>query len=250
MATWRHSSPRVTRAGKDSRSLRFAIVAMLAWAKVAARRSVVFSTAVPMAFGVVGLLLATFTHNDVLFIAAFCVSVSGIFTAMPHFWRLPPLCLTGAAAASGIALINSVSNVSGFIGPYCRRHRGRDRRLHLRPPGHRPHHDHRNDDPADGRAKGGTVHRSGFTASDSRHGGDRVTRRTNTALIVGDMQTGILANYPFSRAPLHPMQSFVSVAREHGILVVFVRTELRASGVDVPRTTPRSQRSTKPARCS
>ncbi|CAM5264787.1 MULTISPECIES: cysteine hydrolase family protein [Streptomyces] len=60
-----------------------------------------------------------------------------------------------------------------------------------------------------------------------------MTRRTNTALIVGDMQTGILANYPFSRAPLHPMQSFVSVAREHGILVVFVRTELRASGVDV-----------------
>ncbi|MEU8824673.1 MFS transporter [Streptomyces sp. NPDC048636] len=95
-----------------------AIVAMLGWARVAARRSVVFSTAVPLAFGVVGLLLATFTHHDVLFIAAFCVSVSGIFTAMPQFWRLPPLCLTGAAAASGIALINSVSNLSGFLGPY------------------------------------------------------------------------------------------------------------------------------------
>lgn len=37
---------------------------------------------------------------------------------MAQFWRLPPLCLTGAAAASGIALINSVSNVSGFVGPY------------------------------------------------------------------------------------------------------------------------------------
>ncbi|MCD9588126.1 MFS transporter [Streptomyces sp. 8ZJF_21] len=95
-----------------------AIVAMLAWARVAARRSVVFSTAIPMAFGVVGLLLATFTHHDVLFIAAFCVSVSGVYTAMAQFWRLPPLCLTGAAAASGIALINSVSNVSGFVGPY------------------------------------------------------------------------------------------------------------------------------------
>ncbi|WP_413106086.1 MFS transporter [Streptomyces sp. Inha503] len=57
-----------------------AIVAMLARAKVAARRSVVFSTAVPLAFGVVGLLLATFTHDDVLFIGAFCVSVSGVFT--------------------------------------------------------------------------------------------------------------------------------------------------------------------------
>ncbi|WP_432011387.1 MFS transporter [Streptomyces cucumeris] len=95
-----------------------AILAMLGWAKVAARRSAVFSTAVPLAFGVVGLVLATFTHHDVLFIAAFCVSVSGIFTAMPQFWRLPPLCLTGAAAASGIALINSVSNAGGFLGPY------------------------------------------------------------------------------------------------------------------------------------
>ncbi|WP_406003392.1 MFS transporter [Streptomyces sp. NBC_00829] len=95
-----------------------AIIAMLAWPKIASRKSAVFSTAVPMALGVLGLLLATFTRNNVLFIMAFCLSVSGIFTAMPQFWRLPPLCLTGAAAASGIALINSVSNLSGFVGPY------------------------------------------------------------------------------------------------------------------------------------
>ncbi|MGH3380855.1 MAG: MFS transporter [Actinoallomurus sp.] len=95
-----------------------AIIAMLTWPKIATRRSAVFSTVVPMILGIVGLLLATFTRNNVLFIVAFCLSVSGIYTAMPQFWRLPPLCLTGAAAASGIALINSVSNISGFIGPY------------------------------------------------------------------------------------------------------------------------------------
>ncbi|MGW7573742.1 MFS transporter [Streptomyces sp. NPDC054765] len=95
-----------------------AIVAMLTWPRVTSRKSVVFSTVVPMAMGILGLLLATFTRNNVLFITAFCLSISGIYTAMPQFWRLPPLCLTGAAAASGIALINSVSNVSGFIGPY------------------------------------------------------------------------------------------------------------------------------------
>lgn len=95
-----------------------AIVAMVAWSRFAARRSAVFSTAVPMVLGVVGLLGATVAKDGFLFIAAFCVSVSGIYTAMPQFWRLPPLCLTGAAAASGIAVINSVSNVSGFIGPY------------------------------------------------------------------------------------------------------------------------------------
>ncbi|MFD9614931.1 4-hydroxyphenylacetate permease, partial [Streptomyces sp. NPDC059083] len=36
----------------------------------------------------------------------------------PQFWRIPAIGLTGAAAASGIGLINSVSNLSGFIGPY------------------------------------------------------------------------------------------------------------------------------------
>jgi MFS transporter, ACS family, tartrate transporter len=96
----------------------FAILAMLAWSREAARRSAVFATAVPMGLGIVGLLAATVAKDGVLFIAAFCVSVSGIYTAMPQLWRLPPLCLTGAAAASGIAVINSVSNLSGFIGPY------------------------------------------------------------------------------------------------------------------------------------
>ncbi|WP_413802628.1 cysteine hydrolase family protein [Streptomyces iranensis] len=60
-----------------------------------------------------------------------------------------------------------------------------------------------------------------------------MTGRTDTALIIGDMQTGILANYPFSRAPVPPMRSLVRAARAHGVLVVFVRTELRASGADV-----------------
>ncbi|MEV5705099.1 MFS transporter [Actinoallomurus sp. NPDC052274] len=95
-----------------------AVVALLSWARFAARWSAVTATAIPMALGVVGLLLATFTSSGVLFILAVCLSVAGIMTAMPQFWRIPAIGLTGAAAASGIALINSVSNLSGFIGPY------------------------------------------------------------------------------------------------------------------------------------
>jgi hypothetical protein len=37
------------------------------------------------------------------------------------FWPLPSKFLTGAAAAGGIALINSIANLSGFVGPYARR---------------------------------------------------------------------------------------------------------------------------------
>ncbi|NIH84684.1 MFS transporter [Amycolatopsis granulosa] len=95
-----------------------AVLALLLWARFAARRTAVTATAVPMTVGVAGLLLATFTSSGTLFVVAVCVSVAGIMTAMPQFWRIPAIGLTGAAAASGIALINSVSNVSGFVGPY------------------------------------------------------------------------------------------------------------------------------------
>lgn len=96
-----------------------AVLAMLGWARFAARRTAVTATAVPMALGAVGLVLATFTSSGTPFVLAVCLSVAGIMTAMPQFWRIPPIGLTGAAAASGIALINSVSNISGFVGPYA-----------------------------------------------------------------------------------------------------------------------------------
>ncbi|WP_131735525.1 MFS transporter [Actinomadura roseirufa] len=95
-----------------------AIIALLSWARFAARRSAVSATVVPMVFGATGLLLATFADNGALFVPAVCLSVAGLMTAMPQFWRIPAIGLTGAAAASGIALINSVSNLSGFAGPY------------------------------------------------------------------------------------------------------------------------------------
>ncbi|WP_242890995.1 MFS transporter [Actinomadura litoris] len=95
-----------------------AILALLAWARFAARRTAVTATVIPMIVGATGLLLATFADNGVLFVTAVCLSVAGLMTAMPQFWRIPAIGLTGAAAASGIALINSVSNLSGFAGPY------------------------------------------------------------------------------------------------------------------------------------
>lgn len=46
----------------------------------------------------------------------FQVAASGI---APTFWPLPTAMLTGSAAAGGIALINSVGNLGGFVGPYA-----------------------------------------------------------------------------------------------------------------------------------
>ena len=40
------------------------------------------------------------------------------FAAFGLFWSLPAAFLTGAAAAGGLALINSIGSLSGFGGPY------------------------------------------------------------------------------------------------------------------------------------
>jgi nitrate/nitrite transporter NarK len=41
-----------------------------------------------------------------------------VLAALPGFWSLPTAYLTGAAAAAGIGLINSLGNMSGFVAPY------------------------------------------------------------------------------------------------------------------------------------
>jgi nitrate/nitrite transporter NarK len=43
----------------------------------------------------------------------------GIFAALPMVWTLPTAFLSGSAAAGGIAVINSVGNLSGFAGTYA-----------------------------------------------------------------------------------------------------------------------------------
>lgn len=42
----------------------------------------------------------------------------GIFSALPTFWALPTTFLTGVGAAAGIALINSIGNLAGYLGPF------------------------------------------------------------------------------------------------------------------------------------
>jgi nitrate/nitrite transporter NarK len=48
-----------------------------------------------------------------------CVAGFGIFSCLPVFWTLPTAFLSGAAAAAGIAVINSIGNLAGFAGPFA-----------------------------------------------------------------------------------------------------------------------------------
>jgi ACS family tartrate transporter-like MFS transporter len=47
------------------------------------------------------------------------LAAAGLLSVYGPFWPLPSKFLTGSAAAGGIALINSVSNLAGFAGPYA-----------------------------------------------------------------------------------------------------------------------------------
>lgn len=47
------------------------------------------------------------------------VAAIGIYGAKAPFWPLPSLFLTGSAAAGGIAFINAIGNLGGFIGPFA-----------------------------------------------------------------------------------------------------------------------------------
>jgi ACS family tartrate transporter-like MFS transporter len=51
------------------------------------------------------------------FVFGVAVTLTGMKSMLPTFWTLPPSFLTGAAAAGGIALINSVANLGGMFGP-------------------------------------------------------------------------------------------------------------------------------------
>ena len=67
----------------------------------------------------VGLTLTGFwLHSAVLALVALTVASVGILAAFPVFWSLPSAFLAGTAAAGGIALINSIGNLAGFVAPY------------------------------------------------------------------------------------------------------------------------------------
>jgi MFS transporter, ACS family, tartrate transporter len=67
--------------------------------------------------GALGLVGAVLTHNPVLVMASFCLAGCGIYGALAVFWTLPTAILRGLAAAGGLALLNSFSNLGGFFGP-------------------------------------------------------------------------------------------------------------------------------------
>jgi nitrate/nitrite transporter NarK len=78
-----------------------------------------FHTAFPLFIAASGLAVSTMLDNPALKMIALSIAGFGIFGCLPVFWTLPTAFLSGAAAAGGIALVNSIGNLAGFAGPYA-----------------------------------------------------------------------------------------------------------------------------------
>ncbi|MFC9894834.1 MFS transporter [Nocardia sp. NPDC127579] len=74
--------------------------------------------AVPALLGGIAIPIALYLGNPFAAMIAVTVCAVGVLAALPTFWALPSTFLTGVAAAGGIALINSIGNISGFAAPY------------------------------------------------------------------------------------------------------------------------------------
>jgi ACS family tartrate transporter-like MFS transporter len=105
-----------------------------------------FLTAIPYTIGIIGLLLwghssdrhkerrwhlifastvaavglagVGWFHGSYWALVAMSLATIGLYGSRPSFWPMPSPFLTGAAAAGGIALINSIGNLGGYVGPF------------------------------------------------------------------------------------------------------------------------------------
>jgi len=63
-------------------------------------------------------LSSVFSANIVIALLGITIAAVGILSSIALSWSLPTAYLAGSAAAAGIAMINSIGNLSGFVSPF------------------------------------------------------------------------------------------------------------------------------------
>ncbi|MFI2378364.1 MFS transporter [Streptomyces sp. NPDC018964] len=96
-----------------------AAVVLFFWTRHATRHGTrTWHVAGPAVVGGLSIPLALYMGSPTATIAVITVTACAIFAALPVFWSFPSRFLTGAAAAAGIALINTAGNIAGFAAGY------------------------------------------------------------------------------------------------------------------------------------
>jgi len=76
-----------------------------------------YHVALPALVAAIALSLLGTAPSPVVSMALLCLLAAGVYSYIAPFWALPNEFLTGYSAAAGIALINSVGNLGGLVGP-------------------------------------------------------------------------------------------------------------------------------------
>jgi ACS family tartrate transporter-like MFS transporter len=96
-----------------------AVVGMILWARNSDRTlERTWHVAIPCLLGCAGMLWAGSAHAIFAVVLALTIVNFGANAPKGPVWALPGVFLSGASAAAGIAWINSLGNIGGFIGPW------------------------------------------------------------------------------------------------------------------------------------
>ena len=95
-----------------------AIFAMILWARHSDQTGErTWHVVIACLIAAAGLALAGASTSVVAVVVALTLVNVGISSAKPPLWSMPTMFLSGSAAAAGIATINSIGNLGGFVGP-------------------------------------------------------------------------------------------------------------------------------------
>ncbi|MDE2367945.1 MAG: MFS transporter [Burkholderiales bacterium] len=96
-----------------------AVVAMVLWARHSDRSEErTWHVVIPCVVACIGFVLAGMASTALFVILALLIVNIGVSAAKAPLWAMPSMFLSGAGAAAGIAMINSVGNLGGFVGPF------------------------------------------------------------------------------------------------------------------------------------
>jgi MFS transporter, ACS family, tartrate transporter len=97
----------------------FAAIAMVIWGRHSDRTGERrWHIALPLFLAAAAFAWSAYSGPLVPTMMALTLATLGFYAAFGPFWALPTALLTGAGAAAGIALVNSMGNAAGFAGPY------------------------------------------------------------------------------------------------------------------------------------
>jgi MFS family permease len=97
----------------------FASAGMILWARYVDQKGRrIVNLAIACLLGGAGLVAPIVSGSLALGLMGFSAALVGVTAARAIFWSIPTRFLTGVAAAGGLAFINSIGTVGGFVGPF------------------------------------------------------------------------------------------------------------------------------------